>query len=222
MISKLYTILQLLTCMALRVAGAPQSPHTKVSQTRKTSRAGQNSETENSNKVNAVLVVAALVVAATYATCFNVPGGYNNSNTDQGTATMLAKVTFQEFMICNTVAMYSSTIVIVTLIWALLGDLCSMKVALKSVVPLLGISMAMMAVAYMAGLYVVVNKVSWLGNVILVTGSIVVIMLAALFMSLCFLSISKCWVFRRLLYFPFRLLLFAFGCYTDHVAKEDE
>ncbi|KAF7141758.1 hypothetical protein RHSIM_Rhsim06G0145100 [Rhododendron simsii] len=212
-----------LTCMALRVAGAPQSSHAKVSKTRKTSRASQNSETENDkDKVNAVLVVAALVVAATFTASFNVPGGYNNSNPDQGMATMLAKLKFQEFMICDTVAMYSSIIVIVTLLWALLVDLCSMKDALKLAVPLLGISIAMMSIAFMAGVYLVVSTLTWLGKVILVMGSNVVIVLAALFIPLCLLSSSNRWVFRQLSYFPFRLLLYAFGCYTDRDEKEDE
>lgn len=221
--SKWYTILQRLTCMALRVAGAPQSPNAKVSKTRKTSRAGQNSETENyKDDVNAVLVVAALVVAATFTACFNVPGGYSNSSPDQGMATMLAKLKFQEFMICDTVAMYSSIIVIVTLLWALLVDLCSMKDALKLAVPLLGISIAMFSIAFMAGVYLVVSTLTWLGKVILVMGSNVVIMLAALFIPLCLLSSSNRWVFRQLSYYPFRLLLYAFGCYTDRDEKEDE
>ncbi|KAG5545349.1 hypothetical protein RHGRI_017724 [Rhododendron griersonianum] len=212
-----------LTCMALRVAGAPQSPHAKVSKTRKTSRAGQNSETENyKDKVDAVLVVAALVVAATFTASFNVPGGYNNSNLDQGMATMLAKLKFKEFMICDIVAMYSSIIVIVTLLWALLVDLCSMKDALKLAVPLLGISIAMMSIAFMPGVYLVVSTLTWLGKVILVMGSNVVIVLAALFIPLCLLSSSNRWVFRQLSYFPFRLLLYAFGCYTDRDEKEDE
>ncbi|KAI8551697.1 hypothetical protein RHMOL_Rhmol06G0206200 [Rhododendron molle] len=212
-----------LTCMALRVAGGPQSPHAKVSKTRKTSRAGQNSETEDcKDKVNAVLVVAALVVAATFTASFNVPGGYNNSNPDQGMAAMLAKLKFQEFMVCDTVAMYSSIIVIVTLLWALLVDLCSMKDALKLALPLLGISIAMMSIAFMAGVYLVVSTLTWLGKVILVMGSNVVIVLAALFIPLCLSSSSNRWVFRQLSYFPFRLLLYAFGCYTDRDEKEDE
>ncbi|KAG5545347.1 hypothetical protein RHGRI_017722 [Rhododendron griersonianum] len=210
-----------LTWMALRVAGAPRSPHANVSKTKKSSSAGQNSELENyKDKVNVVLLVATLVAAVTFTAGFTVPGGYNNSNPDQGMATMLAKVKFQEFVICDTVAMYSSIIVTVTLIWAQLGDLSSMRVALKLAVPLLGIALAMMSIAFMAGVYLVVSKLHWLGNIILVMGTNVLIMLALLFVPLCFLGSSNCSICRRLSYFSFHLLLYAFGSYTDHDEKE--
>ncbi|KAG5545351.1 hypothetical protein RHGRI_017726 [Rhododendron griersonianum] len=209
-----------LTLMALRVAGAPRSPHTNVS--RQTSSAGQNAELwNNKDKVNVVLLVATLVATVTFTAGFTVPGGYKNSDPDQGMATMLAKVKFQEFVICDTIAMYSSIIVTVTLICAQLGDLSSMHVALKLAVPLLAIAVAMMSIAFMAGLYVVVNTVNWLGNVILVMGSNVVIVLAALFVPLCFLGSSNFRIFRRLSYFPFRLLLYAFGSYTERDENED-
>ncbi|KAF7141413.1 hypothetical protein RHSIM_Rhsim06G0144500 [Rhododendron simsii] len=209
-----------LTWMALRVAGAPRSPHANLS--RQTSSAGQNAELENyKDKVNVVLLVATLVATVTFTAGFTVPGGYNNSDPDQGMATMLAKLKFQEFVICDTIAMYSSIIVTVTLICAQLGDLSSMHVALKLVVPLLAIALAMMSIAFMAGLYVVVNTVSWLGNIILVMGSNVVIVLAALFVPLCFLGSSNCRIFCRLSYFPFRLLLYAFGSYTERDESED-
>ncbi|KAI8551696.1 hypothetical protein RHMOL_Rhmol06G0206100 [Rhododendron molle] len=211
-----------LTWMALRVAGAPRSPHTNSSKTTKISSAEQNSEVENyRDKVNVVLLVATLVATVTFTAGFTVPGSYDNSNPDQGIATMLAKVKFQEFVICDTVAMYSSIIVTVTLIWAQLGDLSSMRVALKLAVPLLGIALVMMSIAFMAGVYLVVSKLHWLGNIILVMGSNVLIMLAALFMPLCFLGSSNSSIFRRLSCFSFLLLLYAFGSNTKRDENED-
>ncbi|KAG5545350.1 hypothetical protein RHGRI_017725 [Rhododendron griersonianum] len=214
-----------LTWMALRVAVALRSPHTRSPHTnvsRQTSSAGQNAELENyKDKVNVVLLVATLVATVTFTAGFTVPGGYNNSDPDQGMATMLAKLKFQEFVICDTIAMYSSIIVTVTLICTQLGDPSSMHVALKLVLPLLAIALAMMSIAFMAGLYVVVSKVSWLGLIILVMGSNVVIVLAALFVPLCFLGSSNYRIFCQLSYFPFRLLLYAFGSYTERDESED-
>ncbi|KAH7860883.1 hypothetical protein Vadar_019089 [Vaccinium darrowii] len=193
----------------------------KVSKTRKISSAGQNSELENyKDKVNVVLLVANLIAAVTFTAGFTVPGGYNNSTQDQGMATMLTKVKFQEFVFCDTVAMYSSIIVTVTLIWAQLGDLNSMHVALKLAVPLLGNALAMMSIAFIAGVYLVVSKLSWLGNFILVMGSNFLIALTALFVPLCFLGSSNYRVLCRLPYFPFRLLLYAFGSFPDRDEKE--
>ncbi|XP_057461839.1 protein ACCELERATED CELL DEATH 6-like [Actinidia eriantha] len=210
-----------LTWMALRVAGAPRSPNKKFPKTR-SSRVGKHYEMANcKEKVNVVLLVATLVAAVTFNAGFTIPGGYNNSNPDQGIATMLTKVKFQEFVICDTVAMYSSIIVAVTLIWAQLGDLSSMHVALKLALPLLGVSLAMMSMAFMAGLYLVVSKLSWLGNVVLFIGSNVVITLAMIFVPLCFLGSSNYRIFRHFSYYPFCLMLFAFGSYTDDDDKEE-
>ena len=67
-----------------------------------------------------------------------MPGGYNSSNPDQGMATMVSKPYFQIFVICDTIALYSSMIVAVSLIWAQLGDLNLILTSLRLALPLLG------------------------------------------------------------------------------------
>ncbi|KAL0301468.1 UNVERIFIED_CONTAM: protein ACCELERATED CELL DEATH 6 [Sesamum radiatum] len=200
-----------LTCMVLRVVGAPQACQPKTS--RSTSvRLGDQSETESwRDKVNVILLVATVIATVTFQAGFTIPGGYNSTNPDQGLATMIEKVKFQEFVICNTIALYSSIIVAVTLIWAQLGDPSSMQVALKLALPLLGIALAMMSIAFLAGVYLVVSKLCWLANVVLLLGSFFLVVLVVIFVPLCFLGSSNYHRFRRFSYHPFRLVLYTLG-----------
>ncbi|EYU26166.1 hypothetical protein MIMGU_mgv1a003985mg [Erythranthe guttata] len=177
-----------LACMALRVVGAPRS-HQKKNLRSMSVKIGNQSETES----------------------FTMPGGYNNTNPDQGIANMLEKVKFQEFVICDTIAMYSSIIVAVTLIWAQLGDPSSMRVALKFALLLLGIALAMMSIAFFAGVYLVVSKLGWLANVVLLIGSSFIFALVVIFLPLFFLGSSSYHVFRHLSYYPFCLVLYTLG-----------
>lgn len=197
--------------MALRVVGAPRAHQPKTFRSISV-KIGDQPETESwRDKINVILLVATLIATVTFTAGFTMPGGYNNTNPDQGIATMLEKVKFQEFVICDTIAMYSSIIVAVTLIWAQLGDPSSMRVALKLALLLLGIALAMMSIAFFAGVYLVVSKLCWLANAVLLIGSSFVIVLVVLFVPLCFLGSSNYHVFRYLSYYPFCLVLYTLG-----------
>lgn len=201
--------MQRLTCMALRAVDAPRARQTTTSRSMSIKH-GDQTETESwRDKINVILLVATLVATVTFQAGITIPGGFNNTNPDQGTATMLKKVKFQEFVICNTIAMHTSVIVAVTLIWAQLGDPSSMRLALKLALLLLGIALAMMSIAFFAGVYLVVSKLYWLGITVLLIGSSFAIALVVLFVPLCFLGLSNRRVFRRLSYYPFCLVLYA-------------
>ncbi|KAL1567696.1 protein ACCELERATED CELL DEATH 6-like [Salvia divinorum] len=196
-----------LTCMALRAVDAPRA-HKPNS--RSTSFKLGDPETESwRDKINTILLVATLVATVTFQAGFTVPGGNNNTHYDPGIATMLKKVKFQEFVICNTIAMHTSVIVAVTLLWAQLGDPSSMRLALKSALLLLGIALAMMSIAFLAGVYLVVSTLCWLAITVLLISSSFVFALIVLFFPLCFLGSSNRHIFRRLSYYPVCLVLYA-------------
>ncbi|CAA2995777.1 ACCELERATED CELL DEATH 6 [Olea europaea subsp. europaea] len=202
---------QKLTWMALRVIRAPQARQTK-NFSGISFRVGNQTEKERWNdKINVILLMATVVATVTFTAGFTIPGGYNNTNPEQGIATMLEKVKFQEFVICDILAMYSSIIVAVILLWTQLGDTNSKHVALKLAVPLLGIALAMMSIAFMAGVYLVVSKLSWLANVVLFMGTIYVIALAVLLIPLCFIGLSNCRVYYYIYYYPLVLVLYIVG-----------
>lgn len=209
-----------LTWTALKAAGAQRAPkkngHILRTATRQAIVIEEQPNMDNyKDRVNTLLLVSTLVATVTFAAGFTMPGGYNNSEPDQGTATMLRNSMFQVFVFCDTIAMYSSVIVAVTLIWAQLGDLNLVLNALQLALPLLGVALAMMSLAFMAGIYVVVGKLSWLAIVVLVLGLAFLVVLALLFLPL-FLPISwhnRC--FRYVSYSTFCLMLLATGCNNE-------
>ncbi|CAL5347672.1 unnamed protein product [Camellia sinensis] len=75
-------------------------------------------------------------------------------------------------MISNTSALYSSIIAAVNLFWAQFADTKLVTGALNISGPLLGVSLIMMSVAFMTGVYLVVSDLNWLANIALVMGSV--------------------------------------------------
>ncbi|KAJ0080930.1 hypothetical protein Patl1_11986 [Pistacia atlantica] len=200
-----------LTWSALKVAGAPKDPSQNIPDADKHITPPEKRITNYyMNRVNNLLLVATLVITVTFAAGFTMPGGNNDSDPDKGMATMLGHRAFRIFICCDTIAMYSSIIAAVTLIWAQLGDPYVMKMALTLAGPLLGIALMMMALAFTAGVYVVVNKFTWLGITILVMG-----LLFLMIMSLIFPLFLPLWssnsILRRLSWYPFNMLVLLTG-----------
>ncbi|KAK1371783.1 Protein accelerated cell death 6 [Heracleum sosnowskyi] len=172
------------------------------------------------DRVNTLLLVSTLIATVTFAAGFTMPGGYSISEPDQGMATLLNKLTFQVFVICDTIAMYCAIMVAVTLIWAQLGDLTLVLNALKVAIPLLGISLTMMLLEFMAGVYLVVSKLVWLADVVMILGIISLACLLSLFIPLNLPYTSTLTILRYISYYPFCLLMLASGSYYDPVEHD--
>ncbi|GMP54534.1 hypothetical protein CsSME_00019680 [Camellia sinensis var. sinensis] len=194
-------MLQRLTRMALRYASAPRG-HPKTIKTEK------NSIVEvYKDRINTLLLMATIIITVTFAAGITVPGGYDDSVTHKGMALMVKKSAFQLFVIANAVAMYSSIIVAVLLIWAQLGDLNLVRVSLKLASPLFGGALMMVAISFMTGVYLVVNNLNWLSYVILIIGLISVLALSTVLILLFLPASLNHRMLRYIFYYPFSLLL---------------
>lgn len=213
--------MQRLTWVALKVANAPRAPYLKSNEPKFRNYEECPKVETYKSKVNVILLVSTLVATVTFTAGFTIPGGDNNSKPEQGIATMLMEPKFHVFVVCNTIAMYSSVFVAVSLLWAQLGDLNLVFAALRVALPLLGLALSMMSIAFMAGLYLVVSKLVWLANFIFFMGLISIITLLGLFFPLCFIAFSNYYILRYVSYYPFRLMLFLFGSYTNDTDMED-
>lgn len=120
------------------------------------------------SRVNTLLLVSTLVAIVTFAAGFTMPGGNNSSC--MVSSSMMHNIRFQLFEIFDSLAMYSSVIVTVILMWAQLGDLNLMLNALRRAQRLLGLSLAMMSLAFLAGVDLVVTESHWLFIAILAVG----------------------------------------------------
>uniref|UniRef100_A0A5B6ZQU5 PGG domain-containing protein n=1 Tax=Davidia involucrata TaxID=16924 RepID=A0A5B6ZQU5_DAVIN len=231
---------QRLTWMALGYASAPRAPQlskstigektqstgTKGENTQSTDTKGENTQstdTNNSSKdrVETLLLVATLVATVTFAAGFTIPGGYNSSDPKQGMATLVQKHLFPVFLISNTIAMYSSIVVVVILIWAQLGDLSLVVASLKLAVPLLGISLTMVSLTFMAGVHMVVSNLNWLANFILITGSISLLALLVVFVPLFLPSSLNNHILQHILRYPLYLLILVIEWVTERKAHDD-
>ncbi|KAL8254290.1 hypothetical protein R6Q59_032511 [Mikania micrantha] len=159
-------------------------------------------------RVNTLLLVSALVAAATFAAGFTMPGGNNSSDSQHaGMASMLHKIRFRLFVYCDSIAMYSSIVVMVMLMWAQLGDLHLMLNALRKAQLLLGLSLAMMSLTFLAGVNLVVTGSSSISIVILFMGIASLIILLALYIPLFLPYTSKFIIFRYISYYPLKGLM---------------
>ncbi|KAL4625957.1 hypothetical protein ACB092_05G061400 [Castanea dentata] len=205
-----------LTRQALRYAGAPRAPRSSTSKNMQIMMPHMKLHSDK-DRVGTLLLVAALVATVTFAAAFTVPGGYNGSG---GVATFLEKQMFQVFVICNTIAMYSAIAVVATLIWAQLGDLNLVIAAFKFAVPIFGLALTMVSVAFMVGNYLVLRNLNWLAYLVLIIGSFVHLSLLILFSPLCFPSSLHHRFLRYILYYPFCLLIKVTRSDTDDRKEE--
>ncbi|KAL3714650.1 hypothetical protein ACJRO7_006540 [Eucalyptus globulus] len=126
--------------------------------------------------INALLVVAALVTTVTFAAGFAVPGGLNSSDVaskdDRGMAMMLGNRKFQEFVICNTFAMFCSMTSVVFFMLGYLSEVHYSAINVLLAVGLLGMSLPPMSYAFLIGVKLTVGKLPWLATTISIFGSI--------------------------------------------------
>ena len=132
---------------------------------------------------------------------------------------MLRHKKFQVFIFYDMIAMYSSIIVTVSLIWAQLCDLKLVLTAFNLALPLLGISLATMSLAFMAGLSLIVSNLNWLSNIVLIMGFFFLIIIAVLFFQLFSpISSSRFCILRYISLFSFHLMMLATRSYiTDAI-----
>ncbi|XP_038703854.1 protein ACCELERATED CELL DEATH 6-like [Tripterygium wilfordii] len=181
-------MLQRSTVMVLKKSGVKPSPTGKPID--KEANSTNKDEDKFKDISNAPLVAATLVATVTFAAGFTVPGGYNDSSDEQGIATMLRQATFHAFLVCDTVAMFSSIIAAVIFTWAQLGGEHLVSFAYQLALPSLALALNMMSFAYIFGIYVVVSKLNWLAKLFLGMGLCFQSIIAQSFLLLCFLFIA--------------------------------
>ncbi|KAK3404671.1 hypothetical protein EUGRSUZ_K00979 [Eucalyptus grandis] len=141
------------------------------------------------DQVNTLLLVATLVASVTFTAGLTLPGGYNApSDPHPGTATMLHHKMFRVFVIANVLAMYSSILAVVVLLWGLNRDFYVAELAYHSAGPLLLMALTSMSVAFLAAVTVAVSKLAWLGILVLYVGVFFLVMVVVVLATLIFPS----------------------------------
>ncbi|XP_023873159.1 protein ACCELERATED CELL DEATH 6 [Quercus suber] len=206
-----------LTWLALRYAGARRAPPSVLRKKPQCLKLKMSDVlNEYKDLANTLVVVATLVITVTFAAAFTMPGGYNGSG---GVATFLERHMFHLFAICNSTAMCSA-ITVVALIWAQQRDLGLFDSAFKFAVPMLGLTLTIVSMAFMASNYLVLRNLHWLAYLVLIIGSFFILALSILYFPLCLLSSPQNLIARYTIYFAFYLVVKASWSDADDWKEE--
>jgi len=146
------------------------------------------------------ILVSTLIITASVTACFGVSGEAD------GKANNLYHAMFQAFIIFITISLFSSISSITILFWTTLGLTELATFSLEIVMPILGIALISLSLAFIAGLYTVISELTWLANVFLVMAIIFVVVEILLYMLLFILSSSTRKSLRYISYYFFLFL----------------
>ncbi|MED6158841.1 hypothetical protein PIB30_036648 [Stylosanthes scabra] len=190
---------QSLTRIALESAGA-KAP-------RSAELLGGSSESDDvsgtewfKDRVDSLSVISTLIVTASVAACLSVPGEA------AGEANNLHKAMFQLFIFSITVSLFSSMGATIILIWGRIGMFELLNLSMEVAMPLLGTSLITLSVAFMAGVYTVVSKLTWLATTFVIISSTLVVIIFLLYILLFLPSASTWKISRWISYYPFIFL----------------
>ncbi|CAL5190300.1 unnamed protein product [Lathyrus oleraceus] len=215
---------QHLTWTALKSAGAKQSPkklrlhaeskpNDSNSQKIEQSKKKENVSERYKDRLENLTIVSTLIVTASVAGCFAVPGEAN------GKASNLNHAMFQFFIIFITISFFNSISATIILFWATLGLTELVSLTLKNVMPLLGVALISLSLAFMTGLYTVISELYWLANVFLVMSVIFIIIGIFLYILLFLPSSSTIKPLRYISKYPFLYLASRSECKMDKGLK---
>jgi len=152
------------------------------------------------DRIENLTIVSTLIITTSVAACLAVPGEA------EGKAHNLRHAMFHAFIIFITISLFSSISATIILFWATLGLTELVTFTLKIVMPLLGIALISLSLAFMAGLYTVISELSWLANVFLVMALIFVLVVILLYMLLFLPSSSTSKPLRYISHYPYLFL----------------
>ncbi|GMJ10283.1 hypothetical protein like AT4G03500 [Hibiscus trionum] len=118
-----------------------------------------------------IAMMSTLLATFTFTAAFTIPGGFKNDNPDAGMAMLISKAAFKAFVISDSIAMTSSITAAVIVFWSSsLRDTESFMDTLPFAIGLTWISLIAMAVAFVTGLFVVLQKTLWLAILVCAIG----------------------------------------------------
>ncbi|KAI9079421.1 hypothetical protein K1719_038610 [Acacia pycnantha] len=197
-------IAERLTWNALVSAGKPRSSvrfHPKKVETDSTSSDidKQTHSTEQyKDRIDTLIVVSTLIITTSFAVGFTFPG-----DAEQGIPILLNRPMFHLFILSLTISVFGAISSTIILMWARLGDLHLAVFALSCAMPLLGLSLTSLSLAFLAGMYLIVCKLSWLATTFLVIGVVLILVVEFLYLLLWLPSTSSLTFFRYISYYPF-------------------
>ncbi|KAI4352835.1 hypothetical protein L6164_007049 [Bauhinia variegata] len=169
------------------------------------------------DQISTLMLVTILVATVTFAAGFTVPGGFIDSGPDMkaiGVAALINRLMFKVFIICDVVAMYSSTFAAFILLWAQLGDFHMAISATHFALLLVAVALVTMSTAFMAAVHLIVRNLSWLAYTVIIMGFIFLSMFLVVFALLMFPIGAPIPLLSYIANIIFRMMIPFSGSYT--------
>ncbi|XP_074286155.1 uncharacterized protein LOC141611505 [Silene latifolia] len=127
---------------------------------------------------NTLTLMSTFVATITFNAAFTLPGGFTNNG---GLAVLARNVAFQAFIVTDAIAMTSSMIATVILVWSMSRpENESFLISLSLGKNLTWIALTAMGLAFVTGLYAVLTEVVWLVAVVCCIGCVFPVILYVL------------------------------------------
>ncbi|XVF77631.1 hypothetical protein PTKIN_Ptkin14bG0061800 [Pterospermum kingtungense] len=134
-------------------------------------KAGKDGSEKGREMAQTISVMSTLIATFTFTAAFTIPGGFKSDGTDAGMAMLISKSAFQAFVIADTIAMTSSITSAVIVFWSMSRrDTESFMDILPFAIGLTWISLIAMTLAFVSGLFVVLQKTLWLAILVCLIG----------------------------------------------------
>ncbi|XVF77595.1 hypothetical protein PTKIN_Ptkin14bG0058200 [Pterospermum kingtungense] len=133
---------------------------------------GKDDSKKGREMAGVISVMSTLIATFTFTAAFTIPGGFEDEGEYAGTVILIRKAAFQAFVISDTISMTSSITSAVLVFWAMSRrDAESFMDTLPFAIGLTWISLIAMELAFVTGLFVVLQKKLWLAILVCVFGS---------------------------------------------------
>ncbi|KAG7615013.1 Ankyrin repeat-containing domain superfamily [Arabidopsis thaliana x Arabidopsis arenosa] len=172
------TLMVLLGVYNLRQRGISLLPTSGMTLRSRSEKLGDGEKYKD--RVNILLLVAALVATMTFAAGFTMPGGFSSSAPNTGMAILVDDRYLTTFIMNDTIAMLTSVLAIVALIWAQLGDPELAHRAFHLALPALFVALLFMCFTFFYGVLATIQHNIVLSRIISFVFNILFIMTGTL------------------------------------------
>ncbi|XP_028787323.1 protein ACCELERATED CELL DEATH 6-like [Neltuma alba] len=187
-----------------------------------------NKEWNVTDLANTLILMATLIATVTFAAGFTIPGGFYSSDGptpgQRGMALLADQALFNKFMTCNTIAMYSSILASIILLWVRLGDLRAATQACAHAVALVFVALLTMGVAFLCATRLIVSNNTEVADNMSTIGFTFIYAIMFYFILRWFPLPCRCPVFRQIVGLVVRIhVVLAYGWsdpwYSDFVGN---
>ncbi|KAI9071410.1 hypothetical protein K1719_046629 [Acacia pycnantha] len=178
-----------------------------------------NEEWNVKDATNILLIVAILIATVSFTAGFTLPGGFYSSDSsitkERGMALLSSQTLFKIFMAFDTIAMYSSIIGSIILLWVPVADPRLAQRAYGYALFVVHVALIAMTVAFQAAIRLIVSNNTLLAHVVTAIGSIFIFVILFYLVLVLFPLGIRLPIFRQIADLVIWIIVFAINGPND-------